>query len=159
MTTSTIAKKGFFYPEMFNGLIEAAIWTNEEQLCEEAEREYEHQPAYRGDWVPEKAGISIDDFAPSAIAYLEDYCRQFAAAFEEFCISPSKYFNKIPVEYIGHDLWLTTCGHGAGFWDGDWEEPIATQLSEWCRKHGDIELYVGDDQLIYICGKESYSND
>ena len=164
MTTNTIAEKGFLYPEIFRGLIEAAIWTNEEQLCEEAEREYEHQPAYRGDWVPEKAGISIDDFAPSAIAYLEDLCRRFESTFSEFCISPDEYFNKIPVnhtelEYVGIDLWLTICGHGAGFWDGDWDDRIATQLSEWCRKHGDIELYVGDDQLIYICGKESYSND
>ena len=148
MTTNTIAEKGFLYPEIFRGLTEAAIWTNDD---------------FREDRLDASIG-DYDDFAPSAIAYLEDYCRQFAAAFEEFCISPSKYFNKIPVnhtehEYIGHDLWLTTCGHGAGFWDGDWEEPIATQLSEWCRKHGDIELYVGDDQLIYICGKENHSND
>ena len=146
MTTNTIAEKGFLYPEIFRGLTEAAIWTNDD---------------FREDRLDASIG-DYDDFAPSAIAYLEDYCRQFAAAFEEFCISPSKYFNKIPVnhtehEYIGHDLWLTTCGHGAGFWDGDWEEPIATQLSEWCRKHGEIELYVGDDHLIYICGKENYS--
>jgi hypothetical protein len=24
------------------------------------------------------------------------------------------------VELAGHDLWLTSQGHGAGFWDGDW---------------------------------------
>ena len=144
MTTSMIAKKGFLYPEMFLGLIEAAIWTNEE---------------FREDGLD----ADISDFAPSRIAYLEDVCRQFESTFPEFCVSPSEYFNKIPVnhtelEYIGHDLWLTICGHGAGFWDGDWEEAIATQLSEWCRKHGEIQLYVGDDRLIYICGEENYAS-
>lgn len=144
MTTSTIAKKGFLYPEMFCSLIEAAIWTNEE---------------FREDGLD----ADISDFAPSSIAYLEDLCRQFELTFSEFCISPSEYLtrelvNCTELEFIGHDLWLTTCGHGCGFWDGDWEEPIASQLSEWCRKHGDIELYVGDDKLIYIFGKENYAS-
>ena len=143
--TNAIAKKGFLYPEMFRGLIEAAIWTNDE---------------FREDGLD----ADISDFADSSIAYLEDLCRQFESVFPEFCVSPSEYLTREPVnctelEFIGHDLWLTICGHGCGFWDGDWDDRIATQLSEWCRKHGDIELYVGDDQLIYICGKESYSND
>ena len=147
MTTNAIAKKGFLYPEMFRGLIEAAIWTNDD---------------FRKD---SDASIDdYDDFAPSAIAYLQDYCREFASAFPEFCVSPSDYFkrefiNCTDLEYVGHDLWLTTCGHGAGFWDGDWLLPIATQLSEWCSKHGNIELYVGDDRLIHVSGKENYSND
>ena len=25
-------------------------------------------------------------------------------------------------ERIGHDFWLTRNGHGAGFWDGDWDD-------------------------------------
>ena len=161
MTTNTIAQKGFLYSEMFRGLIEAAIWTNEEQLCEEAEIDYDHQPAYRGEWQLEKSSLSISDFAPSAIAYLEDLCRSFESAFPDFCADPDEHLliqlrELTALGYVGHDLWLTTCGHGAGFWDGGWEEPIAAQLSQWCRKHGDIELYVGDDKLIYIAGKENY---
>lgn len=49
----------------------------------------------------------------------------------------------------GHDFWLTRCGHGAGFWDGDWREPAATQLTEAAERAGHIDLYIGDDGLIY----------
>jgi hypothetical protein len=49
----------------------------------------------------------------------------------------------------GHDFWLTRCGHGAGFWDGDWHEPAATKLTEACKAYGNVDLYIGDDGLIY----------
>jgi hypothetical protein len=49
----------------------------------------------------------------------------------------------------GHDFWLTRCGHGAGFWDGDWPEPAATALDTASKEFGNIDLYVGDDGQIY----------
>ena len=49
----------------------------------------------------------------------------------------------------GHDFWLTRNGHGAGFWDGDWPEPYATQLTEAAKRFGTFELYLGDDGRIY----------
>lgn len=49
----------------------------------------------------------------------------------------------------GHDYWLTRCGHGAGFWDGDW--PVSGDtLAEVSKKMGARCLFVGDDGLIYI---------
>jgi hypothetical protein len=52
-------------------------------------------------------------------------------------------------ESAGHDFWLTRCDHGAGFWDGDWIEPAASRLTESAHKFGDVDLYIGDDGLIY----------
>lgn len=49
----------------------------------------------------------------------------------------------------GHDFWLTRCGHGAGFWDGDWPEPAATALDNASKAAGNVDLYLGDDGLIY----------
>ena len=49
----------------------------------------------------------------------------------------------------GHDFWLTRCGHGAGFWDGDWPEPAATALDNASKIFGNVDLYIGDDGLIY----------
>jgi hypothetical protein len=48
-----------------------------------------------------------------------------------------------------HDFWLTRCGHGAGFWDGDWPEPAATILDEAAKTFGNVDLYIGDDGAIY----------
>lgn len=53
------------------------------------------------------------------------------------------------LERAGHDFWLTRNGHGAGFWDGDWPEPYATQLDKLSKKFGESDLYTGDDGLIY----------
>lgn len=52
----------------------------------------------------------------------------------------------------GHDFWLTRNGHGAGFWDGDWPEPAATQLTKLARRFGEYDLYVGDNDTIYGSG-------
>ena len=52
-------------------------------------------------------------------------------------------------EQAGHDFWLTRNGHGAGFWDGDWIEPAATILDKTSKHFGNVDLYVGDDRLIY----------
>ena len=44
-------------------------------------------------------------------------------------------------DYAAHDFILTRNGHGSGFWDGDWSEPIATKLTELCEKFGEIDIY------------------
>lgn len=49
----------------------------------------------------------------------------------------------------GHDFWLTRCGHGAGFWDGDWPEPAASVLDKASETTGNVDLYIGDDGEIY----------
>ena len=54
--------------------------------------------------------------------------------------------------HLAHDFWLTRNGHGAGFWDryndGTGEE-IGRALTEIAHAFGTVDLYVGDDGLIY----------
>jgi hypothetical protein len=52
-------------------------------------------------------------------------------------------------EQAGHDFWLTRNGHGAGFWDGDWPKPQATELTNASKTYGEFDLYIGDDGVIY----------
>lgn len=65
---------------------------------------------------------------------------------EENCL---RYCNS-PETKAGTDLFLTRCGHGAGYWDGDWAEPAATILTDAAHAMGEVDLYVGDDGLIYL---------
>lgn len=51
-------------------------------------------------------------------------------------------------DMAGHDFWLTRCGHGAGFWDGDWPEPAASILDKAAKAFGNVDLYVSDDGEI-----------
>lgn len=48
-----------------------------------------------------------------------------------------------------HDFWLTRNGHGAGFWDGSWEDETGRRLTEISKSFGEFYLYVGDDGMIH----------
>lgn len=50
----------------------------------------------------------------------------------------------------GIDFWLTRVGHGAGFWDGGWPEPSAGRLAAAAHEAGHVDLYIGDDDLLYL---------
>lgn len=60
-------------------------------------------------------------------------------------------------ERFGHDLWLTRNGHGAGYWDRSELEPmiealgvtLGTRLTQLAERMGGVDLYVGDDGLVY----------
>ena len=51
-------------------------------------------------------------------------------------------------DQIGHNFWLTRNGHGTGFWDRDLGA-VGDRLSAACDLFPSIDLYVGDDELIY----------
>lgn len=85
---------------------------------------------------------SSNDFSKEAVDQIKKDCAAFLEAAEDM----------IDGEYsqAGHDFWLTRNGHGAGFWDGDWDEEVGEKLTELSKKFGEQDPYVGDDGLIYI---------
>lgn len=107
---------------------------------------------------PETGGSPMDEnYGPEHLtqetlaAFVSD-CKKFQDSREykhaikaEAC----KYTGCPPEEYAGHDFWLTRNGHGAGFWDGDWEEPHDSRLTDLSKTFGEIDLYVGDDGFIH----------
>ncbi|MBU2527646.1 MAG: hypothetical protein KKC03_13705 [Bacteroidetes bacterium] len=52
-----------------------------------------------------------------------------------------------------HDFCLTANGHGAGFWDGDYER--GDELTALCQPYH-YDAYVGDDGIVYISGMEQH---
>jgi len=55
------------------------------------------------------------------------------------------------VKLAGYDFWLSRNGHGAGFFDGDWDE-VGDKLQAIAAAYGEFNLYVGDDNQIYGYG-------
>lgn len=53
------------------------------------------------------------------------------------------------LDHAGHDFWLTRNGHGAGFWDDNWEESRGEKLNQAAKAYQQLDLYRGDDGLIY----------
>ncbi len=101
---------------------------------------------------PLDSNYDESDIAPETLAKMKADCREFFIANETAILcdnGPTGRDGSSQVEMAGHDFWLTRCGHGAGFWDGNWPEPHATTLTAAARAFGGADLYVGDDGKIY----------
>jgi hypothetical protein len=96
----------------------------------------------------ENGEANLDDgtyeVSPKLQASFEEDCKAFYGAHRDTIENAG-----VGDSHAGHDFWLTRCGHGAGFWDGDWPEPQATLLDKAAKEFGIVDLYVGDDDLIY----------
>lgn len=97
--------------------------------------------------VPLDRNYSISDFDPHCMQKLLVDCEKFQKDNEVDLASIS------PAE-AGHDFWLTRGGHGAGFWDGDYEKEVGERLTESSKTFEEVNLYVGDDGKIYVYGYE-----
>jgi hypothetical protein len=86
---------------------------------------------------------NIVDIADATLQQMIDDCKKFREENKDLL-----ELSGLSDEYAGHDFWLTRCGHGAGFWDRG-SEDVFDQLTEACKKWGEIDLYVGDDGKIY----------
>ena len=91
--------------------------------------------------MPLDTNYNASDLAPETLERMKADCAAFRAQNWE-SISGN-------LSSAGHDFWLTRCGHGCGFWDGDWPENVGEELTEACRLWGDVDLYIGDDGRIY----------
>lgn len=106
--------------KILEAYLEAALWTEEEEI------------------------------GPASISDISDESKEKANQdVLEFMSKAGSLLDGIDPEQVGHDLWLTRNGHGAGFWDrglGD----VGESLSEIAREMGGKYLYRGDDGKIYI---------
>lgn len=97
-------------------------------------------------------GLTIHEFSNGSKMRAERDCIAFVS--ENFTdIHDALHHPQVPYDWenVGHDLWLTRQGHGAGFWDrglGD----VGERLSEAARKMGERYLILGNDGMVYIEG-------
>jgi len=110
--------------------LEAALWTSDDET----------NPEQGGQ--PLDSNYSNDDIEAETLAEMIEDCRKFQEDNVELIID-----DNVAVESdhscdarAGHDFWLTRNGHGAGFWDGDWTEPAATELTDAAQKFGEYNI-------------------
>lgn len=87
---------------------------------------------------------TVDDISPETLAQIQEDCAAFQA----------DHADDIGDELVqaGHDFWLTRNRHGAGFWDrgeGYYPTGAGSRLTDAAHVYGSVDLYVGDDGLIY----------
>ena len=108
--------------------VEAALWSSMDNADDQGGE-------------PLDANYDIEDIAPEALASIHEDCEAFQRNHADDIGGE--------LEQAGHDFWLTRNHHGAGFWEGDWQDEVGQRLTEACRPYGSVDLYVGDDGLIY----------
>jgi hypothetical protein len=103
---------------------------------------------------PFDSNYDASDLAPETLASIERDCLAFFVACDQIMTDAIETGRvKFGPDFdawgrAGHDFWLTRNGHGAGFWDGDWPEPFATQLTDASKNFGEIDLYLDDSGAI-----------
>lgn len=113
--------------DVLKGYLSAALWTATDD---------------DGDNLDDKYKVS--DIDKGSVNDAKRDIRKFLSSAKDLS------FGKNDDSRIGHDLWLTANGHGAGFWDGDYPDESEDELSKLAKKVGEKYMYVGDDGKVYI---------
>ena len=110
--------------------IEAMLWSSTDDNDEPLDENYD-----------------VSDIATEFMSKIKRDCKKFLR--ENY-----QYIEEDEMKQAGHDFWLTRNGHGAGFWDGDWDyeingKNVGDHLTKEAKKFGEVIPYIGDDGKIY----------
>jgi hypothetical protein len=129
------------HEDVLRGYVECAMWSS---TYEDSE----------GETLPMDDGTyTSSDFAPETVATFRADCARFVSENESDCVAYLRTrrvrgVTTVTADYIGHDLWLTRNGHGAGFWDRGLGE-LGDRLTTAAHALGECSLVIGDDGKVY----------
>lgn len=149
--------------KILSGYIEAALWTEEERLKDDANLGNQDDDVYDDvedesrdeirfmQIMKNKQNKNIESFSREDIetdslikAYtdIKEFIRLAGDQAVQEAVDVNGY------ERLGHDIWLTRNGHGAGFFDHSYEHE--QELMNAAKALKEVDLYVSDDmQLVF----------
>ncbi len=132
-----------FNEDILRGYLEACAWSSSDMSDDEDGNQHESLDAF--DFSPEAELKASKDVS----AFVSMVTKALGKDIYQICQD-----NGHSMSEFGHDLWLTSAGHGAGFWDGDWDMD-GDALTKLVEKSplADNEFngpYLGEDSLIYF---------
>lgn len=138
--------------QFLDAYITAALWsTTNSRHTEWLEANRDNPDADDAEMPSEflDGNYTRDDLAPVLLAQMREDCLKFLTANASLLTADNLTRSADPITQAAHDFWLTRCGHGAGFGDGDWVDAVDDQLEAAAEAFGNVDLYVGDDGQIY----------
>jgi hypothetical protein len=144
--------------EILKGYIECALWTEEDRLKDDItydpdDEEYEDMSEIQkltilnGKFATKsfKAFLSDDIDVDSKIDAYKDIKTFIKTAGD---VAVNEAINENGLFKLGMDIWFTRNGHGAGFFDHNYDnEDILINAG---KKLKPVELYIGDDNKLYF---------
>jgi hypothetical protein len=85
----------------------------------------------------------LNDFDPETVDNAIADCTEFRRR-------AGTLLDGLDLSTVGHDFWLTRQGHGAGFWDGDYEDSVGEALTKLSKEFGEIGEIYAQDGTVYI---------
>lgn len=142
--------------EILKGYVEAALWTEEEMLEDEATAEIDDEMSDVDKIIALKGKIDSKDFkyfaeedvdVDSKISAYLDIKTFIQKAGDE---AVKEAIEKRGLFQFGMDFWLTRNGHGVGFWDRGYSDENQKKLVQAAEDMRSKNLYVGDDLKLYF---------
>lgn len=121
---------------IIDSYLETAIWTE--------------------DFDKEVEGKTIYDFSDNARNQAKEEIEWFLK--NSVDMFGSLVFKDVSYTSIGHDIWLSRNGHGAGFFDRGYEKEISDFLMYLSHELGEIALEVNNDKIDFVMGSEKYKD-
>lgn len=129
--------------EFAAGYVECLAWCGYVLTPSEEEHDSTEMP------TPDRLGTP---FHPSALATFREDIESFLDYGGDTwdLLEEAESTGYVTWAKLGHDLWLTRNGHGAGYWDRGLGE-VGTKLTAAAKLLGSQDLYVsGDPPAIYV---------
>lgn len=124
--------KGIYLDKFTVQYLETLLWSTQ-NFDDEGKENYETFDA---------EGFVISDFSKDALEIAKGECEQFQEDHLDLIAHD--------LGRAGHDFALTRNRHGAGFWDGDWEEKAGKILTDSSHTWGEVDLYVNNQNEVEI---------
>lgn len=130
------------FEHFLRGYVTAALWSSSDESDESGGE-------------PLDRNYSESDIAAGTMRRMRMECMRFFKAnradLVEYCIQrridPSQ---GTCMDYAGHDFWLSSNGHGSGFFDRyDVDKVLRDRLQNASKHAHGLDLYVGDDGEIH----------
>lgn len=138
--------------KVLNSYLECALWTVEEQLGEQDNEDFEEmygdsrEESGVSEYV-EEAWINVNNIDPDSKLKAYEDIKRFL---DDEAVKSAIFAEEIDEEQLGHDIWLTRNGHGAGFFDRMYDSENEQILTNKAKSLGSSDVYLGDDKVIYF---------
>lgn len=148
--------------EIMKGYIECALWTEEDNLKDqmpddvsisdtenEDESELDKLIRITNDFNKKTfINFSREDIDSDSMIQAYTDIKQFINLAGQEAIIYA--INEMGLSRLGHDIWLTRNGHGAGFFDHSYDDHIEKILMNAARQLKSADLYIGDDMKLHF---------
>jgi len=147
--------------EILKGYIEAALWTEEERLMDDVaptddENDYYDEENETSDEIKflrimkEKnqrkpiESFGREDIEPDSLIKAYQDIKEFIRLAGDEAVNEAIVDKGY--EQLGHDIWLTRNGHGAGFFDHSYDNE--QKLMDAAHALKEVDLYINDDMKL-----------